>query len=305
MTTVGHSSLPDIDQYDSKLIEREALMAAQSCIERAIEAMPDGEGSEAYINMNNVMRQLGCDQQAHKFTWMQIGRSFNQDPAAVSCNAEFIEPEPFDCRAFAEQNNEHFARDADKPLNVVCVKYGTKYGADYVNKLYFGVKRHLSTPHTFTCFTEDASGLDPNVLVQPLRHSWQTWWSKVHIFESEVYRSSSSPWVLYIDLDMIITGSLDELVAKIGTSVKSFATLSTDEIFCENVSNGYNSSVMLFHKERTRHLYEVLERYYGHIMKYLMRFDHYLEMLVANAEIVQKIVPGHLIDYCQHFKVNK
>ena len=80
----------------------------------------------------------------------------------------------------------------------------------------------------------------------------------MHIFEREVYPDSSSDWVFYIDLDMIITGSLDELVSKVGTSVKSFATLSTDEIFCENVNNGYNSSVMLFHKERTRHLYEIL-----------------------------------------------
>ena len=34
--------------------------AAEVCIKRALEAMPEGEGSEAYINMNNVMRQMGC-----------------------------------------------------------------------------------------------------------------------------------------------------------------------------------------------------------------------------------------------------
>ena len=42
--------------------------------------MPEGEGSEAYINMNNVMRQMGLDQQAHKLTWMQVGRSYQSDP---------------------------------------------------------------------------------------------------------------------------------------------------------------------------------------------------------------------------------
>ena len=39
-------------------------------------------------------------------------------------------------------------------------------------------------------------------------------------------------------------------------------------------------------------------------MRYLMRFDHYLEMLVLNAELLQKVIPGQLIDYSQHFKVN-
>jgi hypothetical protein len=63
------------------------------------------------------------------------------------------------------------------------------------------------------------------------------------------------------------------------------------------VTNGYNSSVMLFHKKATEHLYEILVRYYKYILKYLMRFDHYLEMLVHNAQIVQQVVPNQLIDY--------
>ena len=109
----------------------------------------------------------------------------------------------------------------------------------------------------------------------------------MHIFEVDVYPETSSDWVFYIDLDMIITGSLDDMIAKIGTAIKSFATLSTDDIFCENVANGYNSSVMIFNKYHTRHLYDILFAYYAHIMKYLMRFDHYLEMLVHKAELVQ------------------
>jgi hypothetical protein len=65
---------------------------------------------------------------------------------------------------------------------VVCVKYGTKYGADYVNKLYYGVKKNLSREHRFMCFTEDGSGLDKNIEVMKLKHKWAGWWSKVHIF---------------------------------------------------------------------------------------------------------------------------
>ena len=105
----------------------------------------------------------------------------------------------------------------------------------------------MSVPHTFSCFTEDATGLDENILLKPLKHKWQGWWSKVHIFDPSVYPAeNASDWVFYIDLDMIITGSLDDLASLIGNAVTSFSTLSTDEIFCENVDNGYNSSVMLF-----------------------------------------------------------
>ena len=72
MTTSGHSSIDNLQSYDVGAVEQEALLAAQYCIERALEAMPAGEGSEAYINMNNVMRQLGCDRQAHNLTWLHV-----------------------------------------------------------------------------------------------------------------------------------------------------------------------------------------------------------------------------------------
>ena len=45
------------------------------------------------------------------------------------------------------------------PLTVVCVKWGTKYGPDYVLKLRAGVGRYLSRPHQFVCLTDDVDGL--------------------------------------------------------------------------------------------------------------------------------------------------
>lgn len=94
------------------------------------------------------------------------------------------------------------------------------------------------------CFTDDPAGLDPNIKVIQLKHQWQGWWSKVHIFDSQNYEPNSR--VFYIDLDMIITGDLIELATM---PVQTLATLSTDGIFCENVDGGYNSSVMVFAAE--------------------------------------------------------
>ena len=119
----------------------------------------------------------------------------------------------------------------------MCVKYGTKYGADYVNKLYNGVKRNLSINYTFACFTEDNNGLDENIKVIPLKEKnseWQGWWSKVNIFDGEYYRdiirNEQELTVLYIDLDMIIAGNMDDLVLNFRGR---FTTLTTNDIFCE------------------------------------------------------------------------
>ena len=46
---------------------------------------------------------------------------------------------------------------------VVCLKWGDLYSAEYVNKLYRGVCRHLSPPFSFVAFVDDATGLDEGI----------------------------------------------------------------------------------------------------------------------------------------------
>ena len=53
---------------------------------------------------------------------------------------------------------------ADKPrVNVLCIKWGTKYGSDYVNRLYRMVGRHLRRPFRFVCLTDEPERIDPAV----------------------------------------------------------------------------------------------------------------------------------------------
>jgi len=52
-------------------------------------------------------------------------------------------------------------------------------------------------------------------------------------------------------------------------------------------------------------LYETISNYYEHLLKFLMRFDHFLEMLVHNATLCQKARPGQILDYMQTFVQNK
>ena len=142
-------------------------------------------------------------------------------------------------------------------------------------------------PHHFSCFTEDPTGLDPAIKIKPLKHAWKGWWSKVHIFDSQSYAEKGrETLVFYIDLDMIISGSLDEITNCMTAEDFTFATLSTDEIFCETAEKGYNSSVMLFKVLHVEHLYTTLALYYEVMLKFLMRFDHYLEMLVWDAGLL-------------------
>ena len=52
-------------------------------------------------------------------------------------------------------------------VNVLCLKWGKRYGADYVNRLYRGVSANLSRPFRFVCVTDDPSGLAAGVETAP------------------------------------------------------------------------------------------------------------------------------------------
>ena len=51
---------------------------------------------------------------------------------------------------------------------VICMKWGTAYGADYANTLYSMVSRNTARPLRFVCFTDDVEGFRPEIEPRPL-----------------------------------------------------------------------------------------------------------------------------------------
>lgn len=99
------------------------------------------------------------------------------------------------------------------PVLILTMKWGTLYGADYVNNLFHGVRRHLSRPHRFICFTDDAAGLSPGIEALPLPdlglppgHK-DSRWRKLALFRRDLAGLSGT--ALFLDLDLVITGPLD------------------------------------------------------------------------------------------------
>ncbi|MBP5985585.1 MAG: hypothetical protein KA538_00200 [Azonexus sp.] len=110
------------------------------------------------------------------------------------------------------------------PANIICIKWGTKYPAYYVNRLYAGVQRHLSRPFRFFCVTDDASGIRPEVEIIPLpvepfaaqiattlaESKRKGAFGKISLFKPGLIDASGP--ILGFDLDVVITGPLDELI---------------------------------------------------------------------------------------------
>lgn len=114
-------------------------------------------------------------------------------------------------RVMAESDAK--SKKSGAPLvNVICMKWGTKYGPEYVNRLYHGVSRHLKRPHRFVCFTEDATGIEPGVEIFPLPElnlppSPERGWLKLATFGPTL--ADLEGQTLFLDVDLVIVGELD------------------------------------------------------------------------------------------------
>lgn len=104
-----------------------------------------------------------------------------------------------------------FVIDHSEKPTVLCIKWGRKYGADYVNRLVAMVRRHLSLPHRFVCLTDDPSGVDAAIQTFPLPSSdLEFSWTKLWLFSPDLAPPGST--LLYLDLDVVITDGLDALL---------------------------------------------------------------------------------------------
>ena len=97
--------------------------------------------------------------------------------------------------------------------NVICIKWGSKFGAEYVNKLHRMVEKNLTIPHRFVCFTDNAEGIEDGVEIRPLPKFDENEkipdkaWRKLSLFNKEL--SDLKGTALFLDLDIVIKSNLD------------------------------------------------------------------------------------------------
>ncbi len=101
----------------------------------------------------------------------------------------------------------------EQPVNVVCMKWGTLYGPEYVNRLYGSVARNLTRSHRFVCLTDDPSGVREEVECAPIPALrvdppyGDLAWRKLVLHRPGLAGLSGT--ALYLDLDVVIVGGLD------------------------------------------------------------------------------------------------
>lgn len=257
---------------------------------------------QAHYNMNVLLRRVGRQDEAVAQYWdlieQKVGASIRPIPTP---------PSPQDSQAPDLPRATSPLTATPRGVSVVCVKWGTKYSAAYVNKLAASVLRHATRATSsstrqavavdFVCLTEDARGVGTDevpVRCLPLEAGWRGWWNKLQVFSPHVAAQLQFPTCVFLDLDTVIVDSIDALLewdAPRGV----LALLKTDSMANEQRRGGYNSSVMIWRNttdERSTgvegqstspfaHIYELMSAHFGVVSTFIYKFDHWLEVRVV------------------------
>ena len=98
-------------------------------------------------------------------------------------------------------------------VNIICMKWGDKFPASYVNRLYGMISRNITLPFQLVCFTEISDGIREEVLIKPLPQldlpdgSPERGWRKLTILSNNLYDLSGP--ALFLDLDILIVNNID------------------------------------------------------------------------------------------------
>lgn len=103
--------------------------------------------------------------------------------------------------------------------NVICMKWGTKFGPQYVNRLYEMVEKNLTIPHRFICFTDDTTGLNKGIETFPIpevsfKNGPERGWNKLGVFRKTLADLEGE--ALFLDLDVLIIRNIDEFFNQVG-----------------------------------------------------------------------------------------
>lgn len=142
-------------------------------------------------------------------------------------------------------------------IDFVCLKWGTKYSAEFVNKLDSMISRNISVPYQLHCMTEDKTGILPHIKIIDLPDlPLYKWWWKMLLFDDNFPIKDG----IFLDLDMIIQKDITFLYQTRRSLMKVLHTnwIDLEEQKKWTIGDNYkycsiNSSVMCWNKFTNKH----------------------------------------------------
>lgn len=186
-------------------------------------------------------------------------------------------------------------------ITVVCCHWGNwpvnGKGHEYVRKLRAAVARNITVPHQFICFADKPVG---RINTRPLLANhwsiqdregplWRGCIPKTYVYSRAAGLTGR---VLLLDLDNVITGSLDDIA-------------SYDGDFCVRGSFRYGTpdgDMIAFDAEKCRDIWSALIGDPS-LVDEKGRERFFLATRRPNADMWQDVLPGQILSYKRHCRV--
>ena len=91
-------------------------------------------------------------------------------------------------------------------MNVICVKWGSKYPAYYVNRLFNMLNKNMPIEFNFYCYTDNSEDLNSNIKIIPIETDLESWWNKIELLN--IFDKGEN---ILLDLDIVILNPLERL----------------------------------------------------------------------------------------------
>ena len=165
--------------------------------------------------------------------------------------------------------------------NFVCVCTGTKYGTQYVDKLYNMATRHATDFkfHVITDVKKNWREEINQIVVDPI---YPTWWNKIHMFRDDLGIEGR---VLFMDLDVVIFRNIDHFWDFEGDAFIIIQDFNRCRIKDYPVRN---SSVMKFNAGQEVHVWNDFKKDPHSVMKKYRGDQDYMTAKFTNGPIWPK-----------------
>jgi hypothetical protein len=90
------------------------------------------------------------------------------------------------------------------------------YTSKHVNILHNSIKRNITVPYRFICITDDPTGIDSDIEIVELWDKYKSLggcYNRLYLFSKDM-KSLIGDRILSIDLDVVITANIDEIVSR-------------------------------------------------------------------------------------------
>ena len=179
-------------------------------------------------------------------------------------------------------------------MNIIFVKWGTKYSSEDVNTLYKSLVRE---DFDYYCYTDDPSGIDPNINIIPIpaKPALKVWWNKLYMFNKNFPLKGKT---IFFDLDVyirsdpwvILEGINWQQLTLVDCSYKTHVVNDRKHHFDVKI----NSSIAAWNAD-AGYIHSIWNKFYGPQKDYYLRKYAGIDRFIVHEGFHYNVFPNDLI----------